>query len=173
MAAKTAGIVLMKPGSYCHYGLKEGLERVILNSQQYHKPIAVSFNIDGLALFKSTSTVLWPIQCLVHGCVGSCLPNPFVVGAFVGTSKPDSANDYLRPFVEELKDVINNGLPISGKAVRIELRHIICDAPARAFAFSVKGHTSYNGCPSAQQRLIVVTRCTSLRQQAIPGLTSL
>ncbi|KAH9359630.1 hypothetical protein HPB48_013377 [Haemaphysalis longicornis] len=74
MAAKRAGIVLLKPRSYCHYGLKEGLERVILNSQQCPEPISVSFNIDGLPLSKSTSTVLWPIQCLVHGCVGSCLP---------------------------------------------------------------------------------------------------
>lgn len=49
-----------------------------------------------------------------------------------GTGKPDPVNDFLRPFVNELKHLIANGISINGKKILIKIRCFICDTPARS-----------------------------------------
>lgn len=54
--------------------------------------LGLQINVDGIPLFRSSSTALWPILCLVKN-VNPC--NPFVVGLFCGKEKPGSAAEYL------------------------------------------------------------------------------
>lgn len=72
---------------------------------------------------------------------------PFIVGAFAGTSKPESANDFLLPFVTELKGILQRGVSVSGQSVPVFVKAFICDAPARSFILSTKGHSGYSACP--------------------------
>lgn len=146
--AVAAGIVQLSPGTYCHYGLRKGLEHILGSAECVPDVIPLCFNIDGLPLGKSSKQQLWPVQCCVRGPdLADELQKPFLVGAFVGPSKPDCANDFLKPFVSELKELLQSGISVSGKVAEIKLKSIICDAPARAFVFQIKGHSSYYGCP--------------------------
>ena len=55
------------------------------------------------------------------------------VGIFCGQSKPPNVQEYLRKLVDELKDILVNGILINSTKIKINLRAIIADAPARAF----------------------------------------
>ncbi|CAN7988852.1 unnamed protein product, partial [Ixodes hexagonus] len=137
-------ITPLPPGHYCHFGLEAGLLYALSSLRELPRALQLSFNIDGLPLSKSSNLQLWPVQCLIVNLDDQA---PFLVGAFAGTSKPESANDFLLPFVTELKSLLENGLTVNGYSVCISLEAIICDAPARSFILSTKGHSGYSGCP--------------------------
>lgn len=64
-----------------------------------------------------------------------------VVGIYYGVTKPKSVKDFLKPFIDELKSVINNGILVNGHQVCVRVRCFICDSPARAF---LKGDSIFN-----------------------------
>ena len=51
--------------------------------------INLTFNIDGVPLYKSNNMQLLPILCSVDNL------EPFIVALFYGNSKPNSVNEYL------------------------------------------------------------------------------
>lgn len=94
----------------------------------------MDINIDGLPVYKSSRQEFWPILCKIHE-----LPfvKPLVIGIYSGLGKPNSLDNFLRSFVDDMK-TIENGFQLQGKDLRIPVtvRSIICDSPARAY---VKG----------------------------------
>ena len=64
--------------------------------------IELSVNIDGLPVYKSKNTSLWPIQCSI---VNTQPLKPFVVALYYSDKKPQDLQ-FLDEFVEELKDLI-------------------------------------------------------------------
>lgn len=56
---------------------------------------------------------------------------PFVISIWYGFGKPDPVNEILLQFVNELNDVIRNGVVINGHKIAVKLRCFICDTPAR------------------------------------------
>lgn len=97
--------------------------------------ISINVNIDGLPVFKSSRTQFWPI--LFH-IVEMPTPKPMPIAIFCGQSKPTNLEEFLRPFVDELQDIMTNGVLVNGNIINIRLNCIICDSPARAF---IKGKT--------------------------------
>lgn len=84
---------------------------------------------------------------------------PFVVGMYHGMSKPNNANEYLRPFVEEASMLLQNRLTISGQICRVVINAILCDAPAKSFIIYTKSHTGYFACSKCiQERDFVCNR---------------
>lgn len=70
---------------------------------------------------------------------------PMVISIWCGnTSKPTDLNGYLRPFVAELDDLLNNGILINNHHVEIKFHSCICDAPARAFIKGLKTNFKQN-----------------------------
>jgi len=71
---------LIGGGEYCHLGLVKGLENVFKNRCAPESDCVESqFNVDGVPLFKSSNSCLWPILCMVKN------PNcgeTFVVGVY-------------------------------------------------------------------------------------------
>lgn len=57
---------------------------------------------------------------------------PFVVSIWYGEGKPNPANDFLFSFINELKNIITNGIVINGCHIKIKIRCFICDTPARS-----------------------------------------
>lgn len=128
-------IITMGTGCYWYRGVKNCLlgfqqEAVFLSS-----PLSMIVNIDGIPIAKSAKKEFWPILIKLNGFGDS----PFVVAIYYGSSKPP-VNDFLRPFVDELLLLFNNGLEINGKTYEIVLKCFICDTPARCF---VKGKPKY------------------------------
>jgi hypothetical protein len=75
-----------KCGKYCHLGLAKGLCDLIRNGLVVEsKCKELRFNVDGLPLFKSSNTCLWPILCMVRQ--SNCI-EPFVVSAYQGNENP-------------------------------------------------------------------------------------
>ncbi|XP_064482978.1 uncharacterized protein LOC135395818 [Ornithodoros turicata] len=137
----------MGDGKYCHFGLVVGLQYELKGRRDLTDEIHVNVNVDGLPLTKSTKHQFWPILCHVKNY--KC--NPFPIGVFYGTSKNISANTFLEHFVSEMIEVLINGVLIDGRIIQAKLAGLICDAPAKAYVFGVKGHNAYYGC----------TKCTT------------
>lgn len=106
----------------------------------------MSFNIDGLPLFKSFSKQFWPILGLLHTPGNRDLDSVFVVEVFSGSSKPLSPSDYFLSLMKELGVVIYNDIVHEGNIYLVTLRCVVCDTPARSFVNVTKSHNAYFGC---------------------------
>lgn len=115
-------------GMYWHNGLKKCLLRIFGNFKESAK-LSLNFNIDGLPIYKSSKETFWPILANLHD-----FPKirPIVVGIWSGEGKP-VLNEYLEPFVNELLELIENGLSVNGHNFELNIRAFICDSPARAY----------------------------------------
>lgn len=130
-------------GEYHHFGLLNGIKKQIQKEIPSSTTIRISIGIDGLPLFKSSSTEFWPILGLIFS-----LPNAsvFIIGLYCGTGKPLLIDDFLFDFVEEAKQLSSLGFFFNGKQFSVQIGPFICDAPARAFVKCIKSHNGYHGC---------------------------
>uniref|UniRef100_W5MYB2 Transposase domain-containing protein n=1 Tax=Lepisosteus oculatus TaxID=7918 RepID=W5MYB2_LEPOC len=130
-------------GQYIYFGLKKGILKNISSSKTFQEgmhSVDLCINVDGVPLFKSTSVQFWPILCSFHQF------EPFIVALFCGGSKPESVDDYVSDFLEELKLLTNNGIHFEDRVFNVTVKAFICDAPARSYLKCCKGHNSYFGC---------------------------
>jgi hypothetical protein len=101
----------------------DGSKVVVLN---------LKFNIDGLPIYNSSSTNLWPVLMAIDHCAYS---KPLPVALFSGIGKPDFT-DFLREELQTLK----NGLFVDDYIFYSSQILFICDAPARSSIQAIKGH---------------------------------
>ncbi len=129
-----------------HIGLRSQLIKKIttnLASDLTTREVLLDVNIDGIPLFKSSNITSWPI--LVRICnFGD--KRPFPVSIFCGSSKPENLNTFLSPFIGEMLALEKDGLLIGGVPFTVQIRAIICDAPARSFIKSIIGHGGKQRC---------------------------
>ena len=69
-----------------------------------------------------------------------------IVGIYYGYKKPQSSNEFLGKFIDEVTYYINNGFMYNNSKFTISFSKIICDAPAKSFALYTKGHTGFSSC---------------------------
>lgn len=142
----------MGQGSYYHFGLANAIlsELKITNkSELTTDTLTVRVNVDGLPLSRSSNMQLWPI-------LGKIVELPkarvFIIGVYAGPCKPESVNDYMHDFTEDLKVVTVAGVTFNGKHYNVPLPDaFICDTPARAFLKCIKGHGGYSSCERCTQ----------------------
>lgn len=139
------GIQCWSLGSYFHYGLEKSLiDQLVSNKLTFDSNIIlIDLNIDGLPLSKSSKSQLWPILGKIHH--KQC-DQPFVVGAYHGTTKPPSVSEYLAAFIDEYENLHSHGFDFNNDHYIVSIRAIICDAPARSYISCTKGHNAYFGC---------------------------
>lgn len=134
---------ILENGEYCHFGIRHALEVFLAtNNILVENSINLSFNIDGLPLFRSSAIQFWPILGLIKNCSSA----PFVVGLFCGNSKPSTLESYLNEFVNEFSSLLTDGFSFQNKKYNITLHSFVCDAPARAFLKCIKSHSGYSSC---------------------------
>ncbi|XP_076294813.1 uncharacterized protein LOC143215984 [Lasioglossum baleicum] len=134
----------IEAGHYYHFGLKNSilnLVRFVDISFINNNIIEININIDGLPLSKSSTSQVFPILCSLTGYI-----NVEMVGIYHGYEKPKDINNFLYDFVEEAKDLINNGFLINEQHFHLHIKSFICDAPAKSSIKYVKGHTGYHSC---------------------------
>lgn len=93
-------------GEHLYLGVETGLLKIVSRHSEKcseQRP-CISFNIDGVPLFKSINVQLWPIICSIKGF------EPFVVALFCWSSKPNSLDNYLSDFLNELYELKRNGV---------------------------------------------------------------
>jgi len=134
-------------GEYIHFGIRNGIQK--LHNQGHlgnTDALELQFGIDGVALYKSSNSSLWPIMCLVKNSISK----PFVVGVFCGKSKPGNVEAFLSDFVHELSLLLTDGMEFAETRFAVILNSFVCDTPARAMLKNVKGPTGYFGCDKCE-----------------------
>ena len=138
-------------GEYYYFGVKETLQAIadqMKGGPHRHSTLSLQLNIDGLPLFKSSRTSLWPILFTVE----EWQREVFMAAVFGGKEKPSSLCEFLDDFVNEMKTLESSGIQTSDKNFKVVLKSVVCDAPARAFLKGIKGHSGYSSCERCDQR---------------------
>jgi len=143
---KTAEIVTLSGGSYYHFGVSNTLEVLLLHYKSISLKVSeinLLINIDGLPLSRSSPKSFWPI--LLSDDISNQV---YMVGLFFGQKKPNNANEFLQQFVTELIPLIQRGYhsDMLNCDIKVNIKAIICDAPAKSFILNIKGHNGYSSC---------------------------
>ncbi|KAG9272098.1 hypothetical protein AMEX_G13048 [Astyanax mexicanus] len=137
-------------GQYHHFGVLNSINGILdenIGLLSENTQVNLQVNIDGLPLFKSSGTQLWPILAMVQN-FPHC--EPVIIGLFCGTKKPNNLDEFLEEFVAEIVD-LERGFQYEGITLKLKLSSIVCDAPACAFLKKIKGHSGYYGCGKCTQ----------------------
>ena len=145
---------------YHHFGLTTMINRCLKNVPERDigdvNSLILTLNIDGLPLFKSTKSSVWPILC----CITNITSTPvFPVSVCVGGSKPANL-DFMQDAIRDLNNAMQEGIAFNGKQLPVSVSCIICDAPARAMVKCSKLYSGYYGCDKCSQRGHFVGRMT-------------
>lgn len=153
---RTVDIENLESGKYFHAGFHEGITEA-LNSLLL-KPdcldeVGLFINIDGVPLSNSSNSDFWPILGRLHYPISS---KPFVIGVYHGKGKPTSFNEFLRRFVEEANDLLNNGMVFKWKKLTVRISAFTCDLPALASIKGIKTHSGFFSCTKCETEGIYI-----------------
>ncbi|XP_031625627.1 uncharacterized protein LOC116342258 [Contarinia nasturtii] len=134
-------IYALSAGKMWYHGIRKSLQSIFSNLN-CELTLRIDFNFDGMPLFKSSKVQFWPILASIRE-----FPKvlPMIVGIWCGEGKPP-LNEYIRPLISELEDLLENGTMINGNHIKCHFGLCICDTPARSF---IKGVVNFNheyGC---------------------------
>lgn len=152
---KNYDVISIGGGLYHHFGIATTLLSEIKSSSpvavQEISSVSFQINIDGLPLFKSSSTQFWPI---LGRLIEPYQSKPFTIGLFVGDKKPTNIQEFLQSFIDEMTVLHHTGIQVPGidHSIQIKISCVICDTPARCFVKQSKGHAGYFGCDKCCQR---------------------
>ncbi|CAH0549692.1 unnamed protein product [Brassicogethes aeneus] len=136
--------IQLENGNMIYFGLENGLKKKIAEGlKHFNDTILLNINVDGIPLFKSSSTEFWPV--LVHSDSFTS-PYPFAAAIFCGSGKPSPLKDFLNDFITECLHLFSNGIKYEHKMCHIKINFFSCDAPARSYLKCVLGHSSTIGC---------------------------
>ena len=105
--------------------------------QKHHlsgNDITLTWNTDGVPVFKSSLYSIWPIQCMVNELPPHLRSkNILMTGLWFGQTKPHM-NTFLTPFVEECRELERTGFVRKIEGIQRKVFPLICSAnsPARA-----------------------------------------
>lgn len=136
---------------YYYFGLegelKNNLSKYPCELVNQLNVLDISLNIDGLPLFKSSKTSLWPVLCSID-----LKPKTvFAVALTLGSSKPDSLS-FLNEMIQDLNRILQNGITLQERLISVNLKCVICDAPAKAMVKGIKLYSGYCGCDRCNQK---------------------
>nr|XP_047125729.1 uncharacterized protein LOC124807648 [Hydra vulgaris] len=138
-------------GEYFYFGIKYWLSKFLtmVSPNPELKELKLHVNIDGIPIFKSSSSCIWPIL----GSFKEISDNVFPIAIFCSSSKPNPLTAYLKDFIAELKFLEKSPFEDNnGRKYIIKLDAVICDVPARAFLKCIKSHTAYHSCERCIQK---------------------
>lgn len=163
-------IIVINPGFYIHLGIEFMLKPVFESYKNYFNAntvnIELSLNIDGLPISNSSKSAFWPILLSIVN-IPIMATKVYPIGIYHSNiKKPYSINEFLNPLIEDILNILNNGIVVDGRLFTFSISQIICDAPAKSYILNVKGHMAYFGC----------SMCTEegdyLRGMTFPGINA-
>ena len=119
----------MADGTFIYFGIQHSVNAMDLKECSV---MHMSFNVDGLPIFKSNKRQFWCILCNIID-----FKTIFPVAIYEGSSKPP-LGEFLHQFVSECQRLEQDG--------RIKISFITCDLPAKAYIKNISAHNSKRGC---------------------------
>ncbi|XP_069136597.1 uncharacterized protein [Argopecten irradians] len=111
--------------------------------------VTLSWNTDGIPLFKSSGISLWPVYLTINELPPKerlLKKNILVWGIWQGTSKPGCMNGFLSPFVKDMTELFNKGVDVNGQTWKALLLTATMDLQARAYVLNMTQHNGRFGC---------------------------
>ncbi|XP_035890660.1 uncharacterized protein LOC118513892 [Anopheles stephensi] len=136
-------IATVAGGQLWYQGIETALQNYFSNTKPTIDRLEINLSMDGIPVYNNGPTQLWPILMQLHNISGTPV---LVIGVFCGSSKPNNCEDYLRPLVTELNQLLESGFKIGGKQYHVNLRLIVADSPARAFIKGAAYFNAIHGC---------------------------
>lgn len=146
--ASSFSIKSVSPGAYLHFGVRRGLEAILLEMNEDKNVIRIILHIDGVNIFKSAMKVFWPILVAINGVDGST----FIAGIYFGESKPDSVGQFLDDTITEIQELLGSGISTANCKTSVQISHCACDSIARAYIKNIKSPTGFYACDRCVQR---------------------
>jgi hypothetical protein len=108
--------------------------------------ISLTFSTDGLPLFSSSNYSIWPLQAIVNELPPKLRKeNILLFGIWFGPQKP-SMNTFLEPFVDEMRELYENGVPWQRHEEVVISKVIACSCPCDSVArCQVQNIKQFNG----------------------------
>lgn len=99
----------------------------VLGSSSNIESLQLRVNFDGLSISKLSRSTLWPnLSNFID------FSDLFLIGPYHGYNKPQSANEYMKDFVKEAKNLTLNGIPYENKIIKLSVSCIICVSLAKS-----------------------------------------
>lgn len=140
-------------GSFYYFGVKHSIITLI-QQHSYKLPensvFEIAVNIDGLPISNSSNSSFWPILILIKS-IDVFRNDVLMVGIYHGHEKAKNANNILKEFVNEATNLTNHGICINDTTYDFKIKMLICDAPAKAYVLSVKGHAANSACTKCKK----------------------
>ena len=116
--------------------------------------ISLTWNIDGLPLFKSSKFSLWPIYFVINELPYKLrirTENMIISGLWFGESKPNM-NVFLQPIFTELIDLESSGVEVKSPSLttpfisKVIVLAGTCDLPAKSLILNTIQYNGKHGC---------------------------
>ncbi|XP_048507873.1 uncharacterized protein LOC125500186 [Athalia rosae] len=143
-------------GEYLYLGIQEGLDKRISSNIYTEDTIQILVHIDGMQIYKNSRKQFWPILATLYDAKYES--TPFIAAIYSGDSKPKSASDFMRDFVEEAAKLIRIGISIDGKQYAFKIKAIVSDCPARSFLKCCKGHNGFYACERCETKGVTINK---------------
>ncbi|CAF1027826.1 unnamed protein product [Brachionus calyciflorus] len=121
-------------------------------SSNHNNFITLTINTDGMSVFKSSKTTIWPVYLTINQLDKQHrfkLKNVLLAGLWVSREKP-VFEVFLKSIIEELK-ILEQGIVINGEIVKIFLTNGVFDKPARAAILNTIQFNGKFGCIKCYQ----------------------
>ena len=126
--------------------------------------ISLTWNVDGLPLFKSSKFSLWPLYFVINELpykLRKLKENMIIAGLWFGESK-SNMNIYLKPIVKELMVLEQHGVEVkpplcSSFVSKAILLAGTCDLPAKCLVLNCIQFNGEFGCSKCQEPGITLT----------------
>lgn len=142
----TCDVRTMENGEFFYTGVKFHLDKILATQNNLElTSLSLSFNIDGIPIYKSKNISFTPILCMIK----ELSHPPFVVALHCGSAKPP-LGEYLDEFINEMLILLDN-YEFNDKKINLSIHSFICDAPATNFVRCTAKYNGYFGCGKCDQ----------------------
>jgi len=104
---KPVEVQIVNPGIYYHFGETYNIKKYI-DLNYLEDTIRLVIGVDGLPLSKSSGSCFWPIL----GYLRQRNQSVFPIGIYWGNKKPDNSNEFIKFFVDEIKQLTSHGINV-------------------------------------------------------------
>lgn len=131
---------------------------------QNNSNLTVTFNTDGINLYRSSKIELWPIFLAVNELSPNlrfARQNVILTGIWQGKGKPPM-DAFLKVFSEKMNDLHENGLTIKIKNKDVNVKVMVicgtCDLPAKASVLNMSLFNGSHSCITCEEPGTVVSQ---------------